>query len=95
MSPLLFVYLTTCFLSALALFKFFWECIDILNDEQYELDKDSLPEEPIGISLPWWLIGIGIASMPILNLLMTYFIIAHHDVMLNEVMKAMDNYRKR
>ena len=95
MNPLLLVYLTTCLLSTLALFRFFWECIDVLNDQKYELDEDSIPKEAKGISLPWWLIGIGLASIPVFNLIMAYFIIAYHEVMLDEVIKAMDNYRKR
>ena len=95
MNPILFIYLVTCFISFLAIFKFFRECINILEEQKYELDEEKLVEkERTTISLPWWLIIIGFSSMPIFNIMSASLFIVRHDEMIDMVINAMNQYKK-
>lgn len=95
MNPILFIYLVTCFISFLAIFKFFRECINILEEQKYELDEEKLVEkERTTISLPWWLIIIGLSSMPIFNIMSASLFTVRHDEMIDMVINAMNQYKK-
>lgn len=95
MNPILFIYLVTCFISFLAIFKFFRECINILEEQKYELDEEKLVEEEgTTISLPWWLIIIGLSSMPIFNIMSASLFTVRHDEMIDMVINAMNQYKK-
>lgn len=95
MNPILFIYLVTCFISFLAIFKFFRECINILEEQKYELDEEKLVEEEgTTISLPWWLIIIGLSSMPIFNIMSASLFTVRHDEMIDMVINTMNQYKK-
>lgn len=94
MNPILFIYLITCFISFLEIFKFFKECVNILEEQKYELDEKKLIEEETTPSLPWWLIIIGLSSMPIFNIISASLFIVRHDEMIDMVINAMNQYRK-
>ena len=93
MNPILFLYLITCFISCLENFKFFRECIDILEEQGYELDEEKIIEKEM-IPIPWWLAIIGFSSMPIFNIVLASILIMRHDEVIDVVINTMNQYKK-
>ena len=93
MNPILFIYLIICLITFLTIFKFCKECTNILEEQNYELDKDKVSKDDT-MPLPLWLILIGLSSIPIFNMVIVSFLILYHDDIMDTVINTMNHYRK-